>query len=127
MIDFSINAGAMSSLATAMQVTANNVANVNTEEFKASRVTFEDVANQGGMRVQDIQETSAEGALVPVDKPVEDENGKLVQTRSMVQSSNTDIARESVNMISTEHAFAANAAVIRTWDDMIGGLLDEMV
>ncbi len=39
-------------------------------------------------------------------------------------SAHTDIAREYVHMIGTQNAYAANAAAIRTVDDMTGMLLD---
>lgn len=126
MIEFNANAGAMRAIATAMQVTAHNVANVNTEEFKASRATLEEVPHQGGARIQEIRKTTTPGSLVSVDKPVANQAGELVQARTMVESSNTDVAREMVNMISNRNAFSANTAVIRTKDDMIGGLLDEI-
>jgi flagellar basal-body rod protein FlgC len=44
----------------------------------------------------------------------------------MVQASNTELAREMTNLMSNENAFAANAAVIRTRDEMIGGLINEL-
>lgn len=126
MIDFNASVSAMNAFSTVQQVTAHNIANVNTEEFKASRATLEEVPNRGGARIQDITETSGSGGMVPVDKPVANQAGELVQSRIMVQASNTDIAREMTNMISNENAYAANAAVIRTRDDMIGGLINEM-
>ena len=126
MIDFSATAGAMQAFGTAMQVTANNIANVNTEEFKASRTTLEEIPNQGGARVQDIMQTTTPGPLVPVDKPVTNQAGQRVQAQTMVQASNTETSREMVNMMSNQNAFSANVAVIRTKDDMIGGLLDEI-
>jgi flagellar basal body rod protein FlgG len=102
------------------------VANVNTGEFKASRAVLEEVPNQGGARVQEVRQTSASGGMVPVDKPVQSGNAAPVQARVMVQASNTEIAQEMVNMTQNENVFAANAAVIRTQDSMIGGLIDEM-
>jgi flagellar basal-body rod protein FlgC len=126
MIGFNANVSAMRAFSIAQQVTAHNVANVNTEEFRASRTTLEEVPNRGGARVQDIMETSGSAGLVPVDKPVANEAGELVQSRLMVQASNTELAREMTNLMSNENAFAANAAVIRTRDDMIGGLINEL-
>jgi len=126
MIDFNAPVSAMRATATAQQVTAHNVANVNTEEFRASRTTFEEVPNLGGSRVQEVRRTSAPGGVVSVDKPVAGEDGIPVQSRLMVRASNTELAREVTAMMRNENAFAANAAVIRTRDDMIGGLMDEM-
>ncbi|MEG6593103.1 flagellar basal body rod C-terminal domain-containing protein, partial [Desulfovibrio sp. 1188_IL3213] len=36
----------------------------------------------------------------------------------------TNLAREMVSMISTQHAYTANAATVRTGDAMLGTLLD---
>lgn len=126
MIEFNASASAMRAFATAQQVAAHNVANVNTEEFRASRATLEEVPSQGGARVQEVRRTTASGGMVPVDKPVQSGNAAPVQARVMVQASNTEISREMVDMTQNENAFAANAAVIRTRDSMIGGLIDEM-
>jgi flagellar basal-body rod protein FlgC len=126
MIDFNANVSALRAFSVAQQVTAHNVANVNTEEFRASRTVLEEIPNRGGVRVQEVRQTSGNAGFVPVDKPVANRAGELVQSRLMVRASNTNIAREMTNMISNENAFAANAAAIRTRDDMIGGLINEL-
>lgn len=44
--------------------------------------------------------------------------------RGTVEGSNTDLPREFANLIITEHAYSANAATIRAWDEMTGSLLN---
>lgn len=45
----------------------------------------------------------------------------------MFQPSRTDVAREMVNLTVNEDAFAANAQVIRTSDEMLGTLVDMII
>lgn len=127
MIEFNSGVTALRAFSLAQNVTAHNVANVNTEEFKASRTTMEELPERSGVQVQEIRKTTAHGPLVPVIRPELDESsGRMVQTEPLVEGSNTDLAREMVNMTVNERSFQANAAVIRTRDDMIGGLMDEI-
>lgn len=101
------NLSAMNSLGVAQQVSANNIANVNTDGFKASSVALESGPHDQGVRVAAIQESSTPGAVV---------NG--------VETSNTDIGNEMVDMIQTGHAFSANVASIRASEEMTGHLLN---
>lgn len=101
------NLSALSALGTTQQVSANNIANVNTDGFKSSSVSLESGPEGQGVRVSDIQQNGATGAIV---------NG--------VESSNTDISTEVVDMITTGHAFSANTAAIRASEEMTGHLLN---
>jgi flagellar basal-body rod protein FlgC len=51
--------------------------------------------------------------------------------RNLIQGtlapSNTDLPREFATMIVSEHAYSANAAVIRAWDELTGSLLNVKV
>ncbi len=123
-IDASLSA--MQAMSVGMQVAANNIANVNTEEFQPSRVTYEEVPDYSGVRVQDIQQTSAQGAPEPVIRP-EEVNGVMEQAEPLVPSSGTDLATEMVSMMTTQNAFEANAVSVRTQDEMLGAFIDEMV
>lgn len=79
---------------TKMEVTANNVANVNSEDFKASRVTMKEDRN-GGVKAE------------------------IAQTADRV-----DISREAVEMLSTATGFKANLKVIKSSDEMAQSLLN---
>ena len=86
-----INNIAMSALhafGTGQQVTANNLANVNTDGFKASKVEFRD--------------NGAAGVAVSVSR-----------TEDTV-----DISREATSLISNASGFKANLTTIKTADEM---------
>ena len=105
MSDTSISA--LSAMGTAQEVSANNIANVNTDGFKASSVVLESGPQGQGVRVGAIRESTTPGPMV---------NG--------VEGSNTDIASEMVGMITTGHAFSANVAAVRASEEMTGHLLN---
>lgn len=101
------NLSALSAMGVAQQVSANNIANVNTDGFKASSVALETGPQDQGVRVGAIRESSNSGPVV-----------------GGVELSNTDIATEMVNMTVTGHAFSANVAAIRASEEMTGHLLN---
>ncbi len=122
-VSLAASLSALDAYALSQQVTANNLANMNTEEFRASRVTLEDVANQGGVAVQEVRETSDAPPLVPSQRLLEVQ-GQVVQEQACVEGSNTDVAREMVNLMVNQRAFEANAAAVRVQDEMVGTVLD---
>ena len=101
------NLSALSALGRAQQVSANNIANVNTDGFKASSVALETGPEGQGVRVSAIQESSAPGSLVGAS-----------------ETSNVDIGSEMVDMMTTGHAFSANVAAVRASEEMTGHLLN---
>lgn len=101
------NLSALSALSTVQQVSANNIANVNTDGFKASSVTLESGPADQGVRVSSISQRSVPGPNV-----------------GGVEGSNTDIGAEMVGMVRTGHAFSANVAAVRASEDMTGHLLN---
>jgi flagellar hook protein FlgE len=108
---FNAALSALGSLSRKMDVTANNIANVNTNSFKKSRAEFEDVY-PSGVKVSISQVDTPGDALPP------DEKGKEQK------SSNVNLAEEVINLITTQHAFAANIKTITTEDEMRKTLLD---
>ncbi|MBN2482737.1 MAG: hypothetical protein JXD21_00885 [Candidatus Omnitrophica bacterium] len=93
-----------------LDVAANNLANVNTDGFKASRVTSGESSPYGV--TQHISQ---------IDTPAfqyTDEEGNLIE------SSNTDMVQEVVNMLIAEHSFKFNTAAVKTSDILLGTLLD---
>ena len=102
-----VNLSALSAMGVAQQVSANNIANVNTDGFKSSSVAFETGPEGQGVRVADIRASSAPGPFV-----------------DGVEGSNTDIATEMVGMIRTGHGFSANVTAIRASEEMTGHLLN---
>jgi flagellar hook protein FlgE len=89
-----VNASSMMAYSDWMASNSNNVANVNTENFKATQTTLQN---------------PTEGSVVAVNSRGENP---------------TSLARELTDQISIENGFAANTKAIKTEDEMIGSLLD---
>lgn len=88
------------SLGTAL--TANNVANANSDGYKAKRLDLED-RREGGVqaaRVTEIQEPTTPGG------------------------SNVDYATEMTNLMTQSGSYGANLQVIKAQSDMLGQALD---
>jgi flagellar basal-body rod protein FlgC len=104
---------ALQAYKTQMKAAANNVANVNTEGFKKSRVTLKE--GQNG----DVQ-----AAVNRVDTPghryQELEGDRMVEK----ETSNVDLAEEFPQMMVTQHAYEANMKVLQAQDKMLGTTLD---
>lgn len=137
MSSMSISASAMSAYGVRQQVSANNVANMNTDEFKASRVSFEDRPENQGVRVQEIQKDESSGPLRPGSESDlassgtvgagQDGGSDISSGSGMREGSNTDLAREMVTQMENENGYAANASAIRTQTRMIGEFLNQHV
>jgi flagellar hook protein FlgE len=98
-----------------MNVTANNIANVNTDQFKKSRVNMQEDSNGGvSSQVQKIQTPGPAKEVYRAERVEE------------VESSNVDLAEELTEMIPTQAAYTANIQSLRTSDKMLGSLLDIM-
>lgn len=113
-------ASAMNALSVDMMARANNVANVNTAGFNSQHVTLATGPQGQGVTVGSIYPDTSPGPLVPGYDPT-------VNGMGYVEGSNTDIAREFVHMISDQQAYAANAAVVRTYDQTAGTILNMLV
>lgn len=124
-MDFGAPLSALQAFSTGMQVSAHNIANVNTDEFHASRARFAEAEGSRGVTVSSIQETTQPGGYVQSLRPTRDaESGRVDAQWRTVEASNTDLAREMVGMISYQRGFQANTAVVRTMEQMQGTLLD---
>lgn len=130
---------ALGAFGVGMQVTANNVANVNTDGFHASQVRYQEAPNGMGVQVGEISESSSS---CPVVRDTVDISALAAQEASeqaaleavdayraqeMREASNVQIEREMVNQIILENAHNANTAVVTTYDDMMGTVIDMVV
>ncbi len=95
-----------------LEVTANNVANVNTEDFKKSRVLLQEVSPSGV--TASVSRVDAPGAPLPFE---EGNSGAL-------ETSNVDLGEEMVNLLTTRRAFEVNLKTVQTGDELLGSLLD---
>jgi len=89
-----------------LDVTANNIANVNTDEFKKNRAIFQ-TGDLSGISVM-ITKVNTPGTIQP--------NG--------LESSNVFLAEEFANLITTQHSNAANVQIIETEAEMRGYIFD---
>ena len=96
-----------------MDVTANNIANILTDEFKKSRVTFKETSPGGVAAMIDRVETPG----VPKETIREDH-------AELVESSNVDLGEELTDMIPTQTAYTATLKTLKVQDEMMGSLLD---
>jgi flagellar basal-body rod protein FlgC len=93
-----------------MDVSAHNTANVNTDEFKAQRVTFSE--NKSGGVSTNVDTDDSTGAYY------------LAENGTIAESSNVNIAEEILNQIIARNTMDANVAAFKTADEMAQSLLD---
>lgn len=150
-----IAASALNTFSTGMAVTANNIANANTDRFRSTDVHYETGPEGQGVRVGDLRQNtqpgplrqdaaSAEYTASRMARETRDaadtqntretqamqerrDNAAALAQKGLVEGSNTDIAREMTDMMVTQRAFEANVASIRAHDNMLGVLIDDFV
>ncbi len=93
--------------------TAHNVANVETDGFKKTRLTLEE-GEQGGV--------VARAEIVDSPGPVVLE--ETAEGLQPVEQSNVDLTEEIPSLVVARRAYQANVKVIQTEDEMVGSLLD---
>ena len=104
---FGVALSGMQAAQAQLLVGADNIANLATPGFKASRVNLVE-APGGGVQIAGITKDTASGSL-----------GADGQ-----ESSNVDLASELVGLSQARTFYTANALVVRTADRMTGTLLD---
>jgi flagellar basal-body rod protein FlgC len=103
---------ALRALGQKLGVTANNVANVNSDGFKKSRALLEEASPSGVM--VSISRIETPGAPLPA-------GDGTTQTR---ESSNVEIGEEMVNLLTTKNAYGANLKTLRAEEEVLGTLFD---
>ena len=93
-------------------VTANNIANINTNGFKKSRVDLEE-ASSSGVNVS-ISRVETPGAFLLPDRGTGDPQ----------ESSNVSADEEMVSLITTKQAYTANLKTIEAEEETLGTLFD---
>jgi flagellar hook protein FlgE len=104
---------ALSAFGKKMAVTANNVANVESEEFKKSRAVMTEGPQQ--TVAVEINKVDTPGAIVS-----EIENGELTER----ELSNVDLAEEIPQTIIAQRGYEANLKTMQTQDEMMESLID---
>ncbi|MDR1037590.1 MAG: flagellar biosynthesis protein FlgG [Deltaproteobacteria bacterium] len=115
---------ALSAFGIGTQVTAHNLANVLTNGFKAGRTTYQDLPRYSGTAAQVQTRMGPDGPLIPWEGLPRDPATPAWVPEGYVEGSNTDVAREMVNMIVTQRGYQANAKVIPTVDSLLGTVIN---
>ncbi|MFO8033095.1 MAG: flagellar basal body rod C-terminal domain-containing protein [Desulfohalobiaceae bacterium] len=117
--------GAFQSFGLRQQVSANNVANMNTQDFQPSRVSLEEVGNRQGVAPQTVEKTGS------LQQAGAEDNGDVVQIEAGQENSEgspsgTDLSSEMVDMMQNQTAYSANASTVSTQSEMQGQLMDRL-
>ncbi len=104
------NISALKALGSRQAVTANNIANSETQEFKKSVAVLEEGRN-GAVSVKTQQINTSGTMLQQPDGTLE-------------EMSNVDLAQEVVSMIPTKHAYEANLKALQVDSEMEDSVLD---
>ena len=97
-----------------LEVTANNIANLDTDGFKKSRVEMIEAAPGQGVQAV-VQPVPTPGVQILEDRP---------QGPQLVEQSNVDLGEELVNLMVAQRGFELNAAALRAQDEALGTLLN---
>jgi len=103
----------LTAFARQVNVTANNVANVNTNGFKKSTTTFIETV-PGGVDTTVQRDTSSGPQVLQ----------ETAQGPTQVELSNVDVGQEAANLIVGQRGFEANLKVIQATDSVLGSILD---
>ena len=104
---------ALQAYKNSMGVTANNIANVNTDEFKKSRATMKEGAN-GNVEV------AVNKINTPGHRYQELEGNQMVEK----ETSNVNLEKELPDLMVTQRTYEANLKVLQTHDAMLGTTLN---
>jgi flagellar basal-body rod protein FlgC len=95
-----------------LNVTANNIANVNTDGFKKSRAVLQE-GDPSGVVVT-LSRVNTPGSPIP----------SMDGSGEIRESSNVDLAEEIVDLQTTKYGFQANLKTLKAEDEILGSLLD---
>jgi len=110
-INFNTTQSGIRAFQKAIETNAENIANIQTKNYKASRANFIEGAN-GSIEVE-IQKIETSGAPLPPD-----------QGEPGDEMSNVDIAEETVDLIKNKSALESNLKVLKRLDELIGNFID---
>jgi flagellar hook protein FlgE len=96
-----------------IEVSANNVANINTDGFKKSHTELVSIETGGVLPV--VRKDNSAGPMALRDRGY---------GSTPVELSNVDFGEETVVQIIGQRGFEANLNVLKTADTMLGSILD---
>lgn len=109
----SISQSAIKSATDFIRVSANNIANINTDNYKKYIVHLKEAKN-GGVNVS-------------VTKNIDSSNTPEPNNVKITNPSNVNLAEESVNQILAENQLKANVTTLKTSIEMEKEILDILV
>ncbi len=142
MIQFNQPLSALNAFSSAMQTSANNIANISTKDFAAKRTNFIEQENgvkaveqeiQNQYTQQNIDKISAEQTNTDrkaISNSITNKNQRNEQIEeeyNTLQNNNIELERELTNTIIYGKAFEANAQTIVIQDELLGSVLDMKV
>ena len=104
---------ALSAYGIKMQVTSNNVANWQSDEFKKSQAVFTEGENSN-VKV-DIQKVETSGSII-----AEIQDGEMVEK----ELSNVELAEEIPQTVVSQRGYEANLKTIQVQDEVMERLID---
>jgi flagellar hook protein FlgE len=107
------NTAALKAFGTKVGVTAKNIANVNSEEYKKSRAVLKAGPN-------DNVQVDVERIETPGPSIVSEEGGQTTKK----ELSNVDLSEEVSEMIIAKHGYGANLQAVKAQDEILGETLD---
>ncbi|MFO7817847.1 MAG: flagellar biosynthesis protein FlgG [Thermodesulfobacteriota bacterium] len=126
-MSYSTSVSAINAASLSQQLTANDVANINTNEYRSKRLDLESGPQGQGVRPAAVRENTSPGPAVEELQTRENEQGRVEQQKTLVEGSNTDMVEESVQMIKDEVYLRSNAEVIAAYHEETGNLLDILI
>ncbi len=132
-MDVNNNLAAMNAFAQGMQISAHNVANVSTDNYSSQAFTY-GAGSASQVEVQMKNSAYAQNYAAPdqvsaqmanANAPVSAQSS-LQDTPPAIINNTVELSREFTQQISTQNAFEANAAVIRTQDQMMSTLNEQV-
>jgi len=119
---------AFSAYGLGVNSSAHNLANVNSHNFKAGRVTYAEMPEGAGVRANGPQKLDVRGPLVPYGPGLPPLAGQSPDIpEGFAEGSTTDIGAEMVNLIVNSRTYQANAKTVQTADDMLGTVINMKV
>ncbi len=104
---------ALRAFSTRMEVTANNIANMQSEGYRKKKALLQETSN-GGVKAEVVRIENPASSIAQAEKGSEAQQDR----------SNEDLAEEISEMIVTKHGYSANLEAIKAQDDMVGEALN---
>jgi flagellar basal-body rod protein FlgC len=105
---------ALRAYSSQLNANANNIANVNSQEFKRQDAVINEDSNN-----QPTAQIRRDNTPGPVRQTISEDGMQKFQ-----EMSNTDLAKEMTGMISAQNSYSANLKTMQTQSEMTGTIID---